>query len=99
MNNEEYRLYIGNLEYNTTSSDLTTYLEEAGKVFKVDIIRDGQTGRAKGFAFVNMENKESIDKAIELFHLKEFRGRKLVVSEAKTRTTNYIPSPSRTTFR
>jgi RNA recognition motif-containing protein len=96
--NEEYRLYIGNLEYNTTASDLTTYLEEAGKVFKVDIIRDGQTGRAKGFAFVNMENKESVIKAVEMFHLKEFRGRKLVVSEARPRPT-YNPSPPRSTFR
>lgn len=83
--NEDYRLYIGNLEYNTTAQDLTAYLEGAGKVFKVDIIRDGATGRSKGFAFVNMENEESIQKAIEMFHLKSFRGRNMVVSKARPR--------------
>ena len=98
MDNKEYRLYIGNLEYNTTSTDLTAYLETVGKVFTVDIIRDGATGRPKGFAFVNMENQESIDRAIERFHLKDFRGRRIVVSEAKPRPT-YSNAPIKSTFR
>ena len=78
------RIYIGNLSYQTTESDLTTLFEQAGEVESASIITDRETGRSKGFAFVEMGG-ESADKAITQFNGTELNGRALTVNEARPR--------------
>ena len=78
------RIYVGNLSYQTTEQDLTTLFEEAGQVESASIITDRDTGRSKGFAFVEMDS-EGADKAIAQFNGKELNGRALTVNEARAR--------------
>lgn len=78
------RLFVGNLSYQTTESDLTTLFEQAGEVESASIITDRETGRSKGFAFLEMGN-ESADKAITQFNGTELNGRALTVNEARPR--------------
>lgn len=77
------RLYVGNLPYKTTDEDLTALFSRAGAVDNVRVMRDQATGRARGFAFVEMVNDEDAQKAIDEFHEYEFDGRALVVNEAR----------------
>jgi RNA recognition motif-containing protein len=77
------RLYVGNLPYKTTDEDLTTLFSRAGAVDNVRVMRDQATGRARGFAFVEMVSDEDAQKAIQEFHQYEFDGRALVVNEAR----------------
>ena len=78
------RIYVGNLSYQTTENDLTNLFEEVGQVESVSIITDRDTGRSKGFAFVEM-NSEDADKAITQFNGTEVNGRALTVNEARPR--------------
>ena len=78
------RIYVGNLSYQTTENDLTTLFEQAGQVDSVSIITDRDTGRSKGFAFLEMGG-ESADKAIAQFNGTELKGRSLTVNEARPR--------------
>ncbi|HLG16331.1 MAG TPA: RNA-binding protein [Blastocatellia bacterium] len=78
------RIYVGNMSYQTTEGDLTSLFEQAGEVESVNIITDRDTGRPKGFAFVEMES-ESADKAIAQFNGSELNGRTLTVNEARPR--------------
>jgi cold-inducible RNA-binding protein len=78
------RIYVGNLSYQTTESDLTSLFEQAGQVDSVNIITDRDTGRSKGFAFVEM-SAEDADKAIAQFNGVEVNGRALTVNEARPR--------------
>jgi cold-inducible RNA-binding protein len=78
------RIYVGNLSYQTTESDLTNLFEQAGQVESVNIITDRDTGRSKGFAFVEMAGDEA-DKAIAQFNGAEVNGRALTVNEARPR--------------
>lgn len=77
------RLYVGNLPYKTTDEDLTDLFSRAGAVDNVRVMRDQATGRARGFAFVEMVSDEDAQKAIDQFHEYEFEGRALVVNEAR----------------
>ncbi len=77
------RLYVGNLPYKTTDEDLNALFSQAGAVDNVRVMRDQATGRARGFAFVEMVNDEDAQKAIEEFHQYELDGRALVVNEAR----------------
>ena len=77
------RLYVGGLPYNTTEIELREEFEKVGPVEKVNLISDRETGRSKGFAFVEMVNEEDSDKAIAQFNDADFGGRKLVVNEAR----------------
>jgi RNA recognition motif-containing protein len=77
------RLYVGNLPYSTTDQDLTELFARAGAVESVRVMRDMATGRARGFAFVQMSNDEEAQKAIAEFHQFELQGRPLVVNEAR----------------
>ena len=79
-------LYVGNLSFETTENDLKELFGESGTVDTVRIITDHDTGRSKGFAFVEMQ--EGGDKAIAAFNGKDFKGRALTVNEAR-------PKPSR----
>src|SRR5918992_3679539 len=77
------RLYVGNLPYKATDEDLTALFSQAGTVESVRVMRDMATGRARGFAFVEMANDEDAQKAIAEFHQYQMEGRALVVNEAR----------------
>ncbi|GGR13590.1 hypothetical protein GCM10010219_17930 [Streptomyces netropsis] len=78
------RLYVGNLSYQTTEGDLTALFQEAGSVQSVSIVTDRDTGRSKGFAFVEMSDSDAA-RAVEQFNGKELNGRNLNVNEARPR--------------
>lgn len=80
------KLYVGNLSFETTESDLKELFGQAGTVETVRIITDRDTGRSKGFGFVEMQ--DGGDKAIAEMNGKDFKGRALTVNEAR-------PMPSR----
>ena len=77
------RLYVGNLPYSATEEQLTELFSRAGKVDTVRVMRDMATGRARGFAFVEMSTDEEAQKAISEFHEQQMDGRALVVNEAR----------------
>ena len=77
------RLYVGNLPYKTTDEDLNTLFSQAGTVESVHVMRDMATGRARGFAFVEMATEDAAQKAINDFHQYQLEGRALVVNEAR----------------
>ncbi len=79
------RLFVGSLPYNTTEDDLRQLFEQAGTVEDATIINDRDTGRSKGFGFVQMANDEDAAKAIEMFNNYEMSGRQLKVNEARPR--------------
>lgn len=75
------KLYVGNFPYETTESDLKELFGQAGSVETVRIITDRDTGRSKGFGFVEMQ--DGGDKAIAAINGKDFKGRALTVNEAR----------------
>ena len=77
------KLYVGNLPYETTESDLQTLFEGAGQVSTVNIVRDRATGQARGFAFVEMSDVEGARRAIAELDKHQIGGRSLTVNEAK----------------
>jgi RNA recognition motif-containing protein len=77
------RLYVGNLPYQTTDDDLNALFSQAGAVETVRVMRDMATGRARGFAFVEMATDEAAQQAIAKFHDHQMEGRALVVNEAR----------------
>ncbi|MEP7148695.1 MAG: RNA-binding protein [Acidobacteriota bacterium] len=79
------KLYVGNLSFNTSSQDLETMFAEAGTVQSANIVEDRETGRSRGFGFVEMSSKEEAQTAITNFDGKELDGRSLKVNEAKPR--------------
>src|SRR5215471_20853043 len=82
------RIYVGNLSYQTTENDLTNLFEQVGQVDSVNVITDRDTGRSKGFAFVEMSNEDA-DKAISQFNGVEVDGRALTVNEARPREDRF----------
>lgn len=79
------RLYVGNLPYNATDQELIALFSDAGSVANVQVMRDTATGRARGFAFVEMASDDDAQKAIAKFHEYSMNGRALVVNEARPR--------------
>ncbi|HQU86632.1 MAG TPA: RNA-binding protein, partial [Pyrinomonadaceae bacterium] len=79
------KLYVGNLSFNTTGFDLEELFGGIGTVESANVVEDRETGRSRGFGFVEMSSKEDGEKAIEEFNGKEFDGRNLTVNEAKPR--------------
>ncbi|HKW03070.1 MAG TPA: RNA-binding protein [Vicinamibacterales bacterium] len=77
------KLYVGNLPYETTESDLQALFAAAGQVNTVNIVRDRATGQARGFAFVEMTDAEGAQRAIAELNRHELGGRALTVNEAK----------------
>ena len=77
------KLYVGNLPYETTESDLQALFGAAGQVNTVNIVRDRATGEARGFAFVEMSDVEGAQRAIAELDRHEMGGRSLTVNEAK----------------
>jgi RNA recognition motif-containing protein len=79
----ETKLYVGNLSFNTTEDELRTLLAQAGTVQAVDLIKDRDTGRPKGFAFVTMGNQTEAEKAISMFNETMFDDRAIKVNFAR----------------
>ena len=88
------KLYVGNLPYSTTDGDLAELFAKFGAVQSAQIIMDRDTGRSKGFGFVEMTNDDEAVKAIDAMSGKELGGRPLTVNEARPRTERG-PSHSR----
>ena len=79
------KLYVGNLSFNTSNNDLTDMFAEFGAVQSSNIIEDRETGRSRGFGFVEMSSKSEGEAAITALNGKEIDGRELKVNEAKPR--------------
>ena len=79
------KLYVGNLSFRVTSDDLLDHFSQAGSVESANVVMDRETGRSRGFGFVEMSNSEEATAAIEQFNGEEYDGRNLVVNEARPR--------------
>lgn len=79
------KLYVGNLSFNTTETDLQDFFAQAGPVTEVMLVQDKFTGKSRGFAFVTMGSDADAQNAITQFHGKPFDGRNLTVNEARPR--------------
>jgi RNA recognition motif-containing protein len=79
------KLYVGNLSFNTSGADLETLFGAHGRVVSAQVIMDRDTGRSKGFAFVEMSTDQEAQAAIKALNLKEMDGRALTVNEARPR--------------
>lgn len=80
------RLYVGNLSFRTTSDELRDLFAQAGDVESASVVEDRDTGRSRGFAFVEMTTQEGATAAIEQFNGRDFGGRNLTVNEARPKT-------------
>jgi RNA recognition motif-containing protein len=78
-------IYVGNLTWDATADDLLALFQEHGSVSRAQVITDRETGRSRGFGFVEMENDAEAQKAIDELNGKPFRGRPLTVNEARPR--------------
>jgi len=81
------RIFVGNLSFDTTSSDLATLFAEAGECESANVVTDRDTGRSRGFGFVEMSTAAEAQEAISKLNGRELQGRTLNVSEAKERTS------------
>ncbi|MGB9196008.1 MAG: RNA-binding protein [Terriglobales bacterium] len=79
-------LYVGNLPHSTTDAELRQLFEAHGAVEKVTLVTDRDTGRSRGFAFVEMTSPSEADKAIATLNGTDFGGRPLTINEAKPKT-------------
>lgn len=80
------KLYVGNLLYEVNEDDLKNHFSQVGEVVSATIIRFRDSGRSKGFGFVEMATEEGAQKAIETLNAQDFKGRKMIVSEARPQT-------------
>jgi cold-inducible RNA-binding protein len=81
----EKKLYVGNLSYDTTESSLESLFSQAGEVVEAAVVTDRETGRSRGFGFVEMADEAGAAAAIEQFNGKELDGRTIRVDEARPR--------------
>jgi RNA recognition motif-containing protein len=79
------RLFVGNLSFQTGENDLQDYFAQAGAVNSCNLMMDKMTGRSRGFAFIEFSSPDEAQKAIEMFHDKDFQGRKITVNIARPR--------------
>lgn len=78
-------LYVGNLPYDLTNDELSEYFAQVGTVVSATVITDRNTGRSKGFGFVEMSSEAESKKAIDELNGKDFKGRPLRINEARPR--------------
>jgi RNA recognition motif-containing protein len=78
-------IYVGNLTWDATSDDLLQLFQEFGQVVRAQVVSDRETGRSRGFGFVEMPNDSEAQAAVDGLHDKPFRGRRLRVNEAQPR--------------
>jgi RNA recognition motif-containing protein len=88
------KLFVGGFPYSTTSPQLEEMFSKIGKVLSCEVINDRETGQSKGFAFIEMENDQEAEEAIEKLNDTEIDGRKIVVNAAKPRVERTRPSSS-----
>ena len=88
-------IFVGNLAFSTTDHDLRQLFESYGAVDKINVITDRDTGRSKGFGFVEMPDSAAVKAAIQGLNGKELAGRALTVNEAKPREPRRETSRSR----
>jgi RNA recognition motif-containing protein len=81
------RIYVGGLPYETTENDLIALFEQAGQVITATVITDRDTGRSKGFAFVEMSNEQEAQTAIESLNGTTIGDRAIIVNQARERQT------------
>jgi len=81
----EKRLYVGNLSYSSTESDVQELFEQAGTVVNCELVLDKFTSRSRGFAFVEMDTPEEAQKAVDMFNEQDLQGRPLRVNIARPR--------------
>ena len=81
-------IYVGNLSYEVTEEDLQNAFEGFGEIESVKIIKDNNSGRSKGFGFVEMSNNDDAESAINGLNDKDLKGRTLKVNTARPRTEN-----------
>jgi cold-inducible RNA-binding protein len=86
-------LFVGNMSFQTTEADLSALFKPFGQVTRVHLVMDRETGRARGFAFVEMPNDDEAAKAIAGLDGKELGGRNLKVNEARPKTASSGPRP------
>lgn len=79
-------IYVGNLSFQATEADIRQAFEQYGTVTAVNVVKDRETGRSRGFAFVEMPDGSQAKEAIENLNLAEIAGRKVTVNEARPRT-------------
>lgn len=79
------KLYVGNLSFGTTNEDLELLFAQAGAVKSVNLIKDRESGRSRGFAFVEMGSEEAAQEAISQFHGIHYQGRQITVNIARPR--------------
>jgi RNA recognition motif-containing protein len=89
------RLFVGNLSYRTLESDLQDHFSQAGVVTSCNLMLDKYTGKSRGFAFVEFATSEEANRAVELFHSKDFQGRPLTVNIARPREERAEHTPRR----
>jgi len=89
------KIYIGNLPYRATEDDLRQIFSQAGTVVSVRIVSDANTGRSKGFGFIEMETDDMAKKAIDQFNGTDFQGRSLRVAEARPPSREQSPRRNR----
>lgn len=77
------KLYVGNLVYECTDDELKSVFAQAGNVVSAAIIKFRDSGKSKGFGFVEMETEEAAQKALDTFNGQDYKGRKMIVSEAR----------------
>jgi len=82
------KLYVGNLPYTASEDDLQALFSQSGQVESVTVMRDQMTGRARGFAFVEMASDDEAQKAINDLNSREFGGRNLTVNEARPKASH-----------
>jgi len=87
-----YSVYVGNLPWTTTADDLRTLFEAYGEVENSRIVTDRETGRSRGFGFVDLANDQAGQKAIAELHNYEYGGRPLTVNAAQSRQGAPVPT-------
>lgn len=78
-------IFVGNLPWSTSADDLLALFQEFGKVGRTQVVMDRETGRSRGFGFVEMDNDDEAQAAIDAMNGREYGGRNLTVNEAKPR--------------